>query len=437
MSRGIILRGVLASVASLVLVSGLAACSEDRGDDSASTTTSATEAVKGCAADLLACARRSSLGALVPDAESTATGEPIVLGMINQENTPLGSYPELSSAVKAAAAFVNERLGGVDGRPIEIVVCNTEFSPEGSTACAQQFVEDGVPAVLGGIDVFGNGISTLAENDIPYVGGIPLSTASATAPSSYQWSGGIWGATVAFAQHAAEEGAESVALAYPEFGPITEAAQRGERVLKEAGVPSVQLIPYPITATDLTSPLQAAAAAKPDTLIMLAADMGCKGAFDGIDTVGLDVQVYLVGACATPKIIEEAGADKTDGTIFNVEGPIDRSDDNVDFALYAAIADEYGDGFDPVGAGTVSFRSFMNLWAVMVELDEVTPAAIVEALDAKADAPSFMGHNYTCDREQMPGLPAFCSPQQILARLEDGDLVQIGDWIDVGSVPGA
>ena len=83
-------------------------------------------------------------------------GEPIVLGMVNQENTAAGSYPELSQGAQAAIDFINEQLGGVDGRPIELEGCNTEFSAEGSTSCGPQFVEAGVPAVLGGIDVFGN-----------------------------------------------------------------------------------------------------------------------------------------------------------------------------------------------------------------------------------------------------------------------------------------
>lgn len=431
-------RRARAAVGALLLLTALGACSEDREPSAGPSTTTATAEVEECAADLVACARATSLGDVVPDEPTAATGEPIVLGMINQENTPVGSYPELSSAVEAAAAFVNDQLGGVGGRPIEVEVCNTEFSPEGSTACAQRFVDAGVPAVLGGIDVFGTGIDTLAENGIPFVGGIPISAPSVTSPVSYQWSGGIAGATIAFAHHAATElGASSVAIAYPEFGTIADSAERGESVLREAGVEDVQLIPYPITATDLTSPLQAAAAAAPEALIMLAADMGCLGAFEGVETVGLEAQVYLVGACATPNIIEEAGPERTEGTIFNVEGPISRGADNVDFSLYAAAAEEYGDGFDPVGAGTVTFRSFMNLWAVMTGLDEVTPESITEAIESRVDAPSFMGHPYTCDQQQLRGLPAICSPQQILAQMEGGELVQLGDWIDVGSVPGA
>lgn len=439
MTRSALLRTAMVGAAGLTLLGGLVGCSEDRADgDGPASTTTVSDGAATCASDLIACAGRSSLAADVPEARVQASGEPIVIGMINQENTPLGSYPELSSAARAAVAFINDQLGGVDGRPLEIEVCNTEFSPEGSTACAQRFVEAGVPVVLGGIDVFGDGIATLAENDIPFVGGIPVSTSSVTSSTSYQWSGGTWGATIAFAHHAATEvEADRVTIVYPEFEPTTDGALRGERVLEAAGVSEVQMIPYPITATDLSSPIQAAAATDPDALILLAADMGCKGAFDGIATTGVEAQVYLVGACAAPAIVDQADPESADGTIFNVEGPIDRGEDNVDFSLYTAVADEYGDGFDPVGAGTVTFRSMMNLWAVMVGLDEVTPEAISAALGSKVDEPSFMGHPYTCDGDQLTGLPAMCSPHQILAVLEDGELKQIGDWVDVGAVPGA
>ncbi|NLD78688.1 MAG: ABC transporter substrate-binding protein [Acidimicrobiales bacterium] len=434
-------RWFAAAAVAAMAMGTMAGCSEDRAADSAtSTTTTVPASTAACAEDLLACLGRSSLGDIAPTEPSEATGEPIVLGMINQENTPLGSYPELSSATRAAIEFVNAELGGVNGRPIQLEVCNTEFSPEGSTACAQGFVQDGVPAVLGGIDVFGNGIDTLEENAIPFVGGIPVSTQSVTNDNSYQWSGGTWGATIAFANHAATEvEAEKVAIVYPEFGPITSSAEYGRTTLANLGVTDVAMVPYPITATDLSSPIQAAASNDPDAIVMLAADMGCKGAFDGFATVGVTAKVYLVGACASPAIIEEAGPEKTDGTVFNVEGPIDRSEANVDFALYQAVAEKYGDGFDPIGAGTVTFRSFMNLYRIMVGLDEadLTPAGISEALGAQVDAPSFMGHPSTCDREQLDGLPALCSPQQILAEMTGGELIQIGDWVDVGAIYGA
>ncbi|NLA34687.1 MAG: ABC transporter substrate-binding protein [Actinobacteria bacterium] len=438
MTRGTFVRALLATTAGVSLVAGLTACSEDRtadtNDDAAPATTAAAN-VADCPNDIFACAMQTSLADLLPEAPTTATGEPIVLGMINQENTPVGSYPELSSAATSAAAMINEYFGGVNGRPIQIEVCNTQFSPEGSTSCAQKFVEQGVPAVLGGIDVFGTGISTLEENGIPFIGGVPVSFTSVKASNSFQWSGGSWGATIAFAHHAAENGAKKVAVAYPEFESSIDGAMRAKSVLEAAGVTEIQMIPYPVTATDMTSPIQAAASTNPDALIMLAADMGCAGTFDGVATVGITAQVYVVGACASPTITKAAGPEKTNGVIFNVEGVVEGRGEDMDFALYSAAAAKYGN-FDPVGAGTVSFRSFINLWSVLLELDEITPDAIMSTIKSKTDAPSFMGHPYTCDGSAMPDFPAMCAPQEILVQMRNGELTQITDWIDVGKLPG-
>jgi branched-chain amino acid transport system substrate-binding protein len=414
----------------------LAGCSEPAPDASTSTSASTTDACAGVS--LLDCARRSSLGPWVPPTATEATeetGTPIVIGMVNQENTPAGSYPELSQAVQAGVAFVNGQLGGVDGRPIRVEVCNTQFSAEGSTACAQRFVEEGVPAVLGGIDVFGNAIDTLEDNGIPYVGGIPISTQSATSPLSFQWSGGIWGATVAFANYSIETlHAKRVAIVYGEFGSITHAAQVGEKVLTDAGV-EVQLVPYPIMATDISSALAAAKSSKPDALFVLAADTGCKAGFDGVDALDIEAATFFVGACASPAIIDQVGAAKSNGAIFNVEGPINRQHPSPDWAVYAGAVAQYASGLDPVGAGTVSFRSFMNLYAILRQVKgPITPKAVIATLRAQKDAPSFMGHPYTCDGKQFPGLPGMCSPQQILAKMQDTQLAQLGGWVDVGSI---
>ena len=422
----------------VVLATLATACSEPE-PDAATEDNAAAAPADDCAGDaLLECARASTIGDLVPEQATAAEGDPITIGMINQENTPAGSYPELSQGVDAAIAFVNEQLGGLDGRPIELEVCNTNFSAEGSTSCGQQFVEEEVPVVMGGIDVFGNGIEVLADNEIPFVGGIPISEQSVTSPNSFQWSGGSWGATVAFADWAANElEAEKVAIVYGEFGSITQSAEYAQTVLERSGV-TTQLVPYPILATDVSSAIQAAATGEPDAIFMLAADAGCAAGYEGMQTLGVTAQRFFTGACVSPTILGSVDPAATEGTIFNVEGPISAADPNEDAALYQAVIDQYGDGVDAMGAATVTFRAFMNLYSIMRGLgaEGTTPAGITDALSSQVDTPSFMGHPYTCDGQQFDGLPAMCSPQQILGQVEDGELVQLSDWIDVGAIYG-
>jgi len=424
-----------AASAALLLATAATSCSENREAQ----VTSVTTKVSCSATELMACAQASSISDLVPAAPKKASGEPIKIGMVNQENTPAGSFPELSQSTQGFVSWINAEMGGVHGRPLELEVCNTGFSAEGSTACGEQFALADVPVVLGGIDVFGNAIDTLGDNGIPYVGGVPVSEQSMKAANSFQWSGGSWGSAVAFATYAAETlDVKSVAIVYGDFGSIADGARAGQEVLQAAGVADVVMVPFPILTTDMASPLQAAMATGPDAIIILAADSACKAAFDASNAMGISAAMFYTGACAAPTITEAAGNEATEGAYFSVEGPVNRENPDADNQLYTSVMAAYAPDLDPIGVATVSARSMMNLFSVLslTKPDQVDAESITALLRSQRNAPSFMGHDYTCDGKQFPGLPAACSPQQILVRMHDGKLEQVGGWIDVGAANG-
>ena len=103
------------------------------------------------------------------------TGKPVVVGFVNVEGAPVASIPALRVASEAARNYINAERGGLNGRPVEFHVCLTNGSPESSTACANQMVEQKVVAVLGGTDL-GSAASLpiLTKAGIPYVGMTPL-----------------------------------------------------------------------------------------------------------------------------------------------------------------------------------------------------------------------------------------------------------------------
>ncbi len=156
----------------------------------------------------------------MPDAPVAADpdAEPIVIGMINQEDTPLGSFPEVRRAVEGGVDFVNAELGGVDGHPLELHTCITSFDPEQSAACAQEMVAQDVVALVGGLDVTSNGsVPVLEDNGIPQLGGIPANLVEQQSDVTFFFSGGVTGGLAAFLAHTAEEGGTSSVLAYGEF----------------------------------------------------------------------------------------------------------------------------------------------------------------------------------------------------------------------------
>jgi branched-chain amino acid transport system substrate-binding protein len=373
----------------------------------------------------------------IPDAPKQATGNPIKVGMINQENTPLGSFPELRLGAQAAVDFINRELGGVDGRPLELSPCITTFSVEKSQQCAQDLVQQDVVAVTGGIDITSSGsIPVLEQNNLPYIGGIPVNFTEMQSPMSFQFSGGAPGAFVAFAKHAADTGAKKVVVAYADYPPIKSAAvDYGVRTLEKLGVPEIVEVPFPVTATDLLPVITKAKESGADAVFVGAADTACAPAMKNAHDLGLTSQMYLVGACAAPNIADQIGVEAVEGRIFNIENPSDPND--LETAMYFAAVAKHGSPELPAAsAATISFRNVMNLYALMVELgpDNITKETLLEKVRASRNRPSFAGHPYTCDGAQMPDLRALCAPQQILVKRTGDDLTPQTDWIDVPAI---
>ncbi len=72
--------------------------------------------------------------------------EPITLG-VNLELS--GRLVSLGTPELEGMRAVQAEMGEVLGRPVELSVCDNASTPEGSVACANRFVDEGVVAVLG------------------------------------------------------------------------------------------------------------------------------------------------------------------------------------------------------------------------------------------------------------------------------------------------
>ena len=355
--------------------------------------------------------------------------EPIKLGMINQENSPAGSFPEIRAAAQAGIEFINNELGGADGRPLELVPCEAVFDATVSQNCAQDLIQQGVVALVGGIDVTSNGsIPILEANGIPQLGGIPANTEEQVSDHMFFFSGGTAGGVAAMLSHAKENGASKVFLAFGDFPSFSVAAEEYAVPVAESLGLDVQLAPFQLLTTDFLPVLTDAAESGADAVIVLAADSACVNVIGDFDELVPDAQLYMTGACAADEIADAVG-DKLHDVILNNEGPNDP--DDTGGSIYQDVVDTYAT--EPAGgAGTVGFRGLMNAWAIIDEVGaDATSEQILELVRAAEDRPSFWGHPYTCDGNQIPGLPALCAPQQTLFSLVDGDLVDVSEgWID-------
>ena len=132
------------------------------------------------------------------DSPLAAEGEPIVIGLQNPEGDPNGSFPEFSSAARAAVDYINAELGGwgadvqngVPGRPIQLEVCATAISPDDSQRCANELLSTDPFMVASSINFFGNHLPIFQAADVPTIVMSPVTIADFTTEGVYSIGGG-------------------------------------------------------------------------------------------------------------------------------------------------------------------------------------------------------------------------------------------------------
>jgi len=411
-----------------------AACGDD---DGAATTTAApgttTTAAPGTTAATTTTAAPGTTAATTTTAAPVNT-EPILLGIINQENTPAGDFSNIREAMEAATEYVNNDLGGVDGRPLELTVCTTDASPEAAALCATEMVEKGVVAVLPGID-FGSAASIpiLEEANIPYVGGVPLLPPEFGSPISFQFIGGSAAAFPGQARYVAlEQKPDKVVIIHTDNPPgLGAATALLQTPLAAFGVTDVTLVAEAADAADFTPVVAAAAAEDPDVIMVLFADFGCSLIMQAKEALGVTAQMWYPGSCASAAVLESGGAG-AEGAWFNSETLYFGADDP-EVAIYREKIAEYApEGHALAGFSQDGFLSIMNVYELFTEIgaDNISSESLIAALQGAVDHHSFMAHSYTCDGTVSAAGPAICSDTVRIVQVQNGEIVDVlGDWL--------
>jgi branched-chain amino acid transport system substrate-binding protein len=354
-----------------------------------------------------------------------ATGPPIVVGMVNQEDAPVGSFPEVRRSAEAAVRYVNEELGGVDGRPLKLEVCTTRGTPESSQACANELVGKQPVAVLGGVDLgAAASLPVFQRAGIPYVGGSPTLAEELTSPASYMLSGGTVADLLAQADYALNTlKAKRLAAIYVDLpGLLTTVVQASDVVLRAKGATEVKTVAEKADAADFTAAVTSANNSKPDVIFVVFPAQSCARIMQAVQALGVKATMFYPGACASSSVVDAAGGGAEGAYFGSAYLPFgDRSEEVAiwrDRTQTTSVLSQAG------------FSVVMNLHRLLGDADEPTPAAVVDQLKGAKGEPNFMAHDYTCDRKQLRLLGSVCNPFVRILQYRDGRFDDVvGDWV--------
>jgi branched-chain amino acid transport system substrate-binding protein len=437
-----LLLGVAASFALVV-----AACGSD--DDSGSETSDAPqETTAGTEAP-----EATTAGTEAPDTTEgdemlgEATGEPIKIGVHNMEGDPNGSFPEYSLSIQAAADFVNKELGGLGGRPIEIVLCKAVATPDDSQRCANELAADEVEMVVSTINFFGNHFSIYQGSDIPVIVGTPVTIADFTSEGVYSIGagGGCLGAHTGLVQFATDQITEfeditvdRVAVPWSNTAPgvvcyndleakpldVLNGTTPGDSE-RAGSMPDLTHIGVPIdpATPDATPQATEVLDFDPNVIIFSAQGADCWNLVDALGRLGWtpqDIPLVLSGSCIDFTAAEAAG-DLANGIYFqssvnSVIAPLDtlEGEQLEQATTYQEKGAEYGLSQDDLfkGFAPQGFTVIMNIWEASQAVEgDVTGQAIADVIGATdGTVPTFGGPPLNCAGAPAPYI-AVCSSE--------------------------
>jgi branched-chain amino acid transport system substrate-binding protein len=372
----------------------------------------------------------ASAGASVFGAPKKATGSPYVFGMINDETGPV-TFPEARQGAIAAADYVNNYLGGINGHPIQIDSCIGDATPETAARCANQLVAAHPVAILGAADVGAPAAIPIYQHaNLAYLGGVPFTPVPQTAPNSVQfWSISV-GDNLAAAVYAGKTlGVKSVAIIYFSNAQGESILPQITPVFKAAGVTTVKDIPLSPTSPD-PSPQAALVQSSGAQLVYVDVPNGCGNVLKALKAVGYSGKIMGIDPCGAPPVIQAAAGGAAG---MYIASPFQlQSGGSAQARLFsAALAKWAAPGTLVDSISTAGFATVMNVQQVLAAIPGTLTTGEILAAFKSGTRPSFLSHPYTCDGQALKGATAVCDDYYLMNQIENGSLTQPSstDWV--------
>ncbi|MYR06894.1 ABC transporter substrate-binding protein [Gordonia sp. SID5947] len=393
---------IIAAAAAAVLFASVSACSSDDDPESA-----------------------SSSAAVPSDAfpGKAAAGAPVRIGLIANEGGQAMSLPETREAAEAATKYANENLGGIAGRPIELVICKEQEDPVSARNCANQMVEQKVPAVVVTNTGLGSVIAPIiTKAGIPYITALGGSPAEINSDNSYVWTAGS-NTSQAMARFAKEQGMKSV-VAYSIDSPAATGSLTniGGPAFRAAGM-DFKLITIPFGTADATPQVSAGLDANPDGVLVYGESTVCTSVLKALNTLGSKAIPISPQTCAAPEVVQAVGATGMEN--LRVFSSADTVSDDPESVLYRTIMKKYSPDTPTQGYAVTGYQGMLGLVRATAGLTgDVTPESVGTAIKKaqKVELPAGDGITFTCDGTAIPGLKSLCGDTMIVLTMKDGEL---------------
>ena len=402
-------RGVALLIA-LLLVLGLAGCGSDDDDEGGDDATATTAA----AAD--------ELTELLGDVDR-ADGEPVKVGFVSVGQAQSADLSVEFEGARAAVKWINDRRGGIAGRPIELVECEHKADPGAAVDCGNRMVEAGVAATI--IGSSGVAEDIWAPIDAAGIPTLLVGTAGdrilGDRDSTFMFQNPIATTVNVPLGLAKREGVDDIAFVVIDV-PAARAPYEtfAPDLFEEAGI-EFEVVTVPPGTPDMAPQMIQLAEREPGLVYVVGNDAFCIPAFNGLIAAGYEGTVAGISVCVTDATRKAVPSSFLEGMVLSASTAA--GSDNEATRLYDVVMDTYGGGSDDEhasnGLGALITTVALDIATESLEGD-VTPEAIIEAFQTmpETELVGSLGLTFRCNGKAVPATPAVCTRAGLTTTLD-------------------
>lgn len=362
--------------------------------------------------------------------EEALTGEPVRLMAIADTRGLGEGFANLELGARAAAEAIN-REGDLDGRPVEVELCDAGGNANGAAACARRAVEEGFVAVVGSTTTQGAAyLPVLEEAGIPSVANLGVGSADFQSPVAYPITTGTAGYAVAMGSLAASIGASAVGVVYVDVeGGALAGGAVGLGLTPNGGTTATQTPVAPNTPDLATA--YAAASSGVDAVAIALTTADATRFVVAARQAGGDVPLIAPQAALDPVSLEELG-DAAEG-VYLTSFFLPVRDDQPAMAEVLADFEALGEDFTWDDVAVNAWAGVRLVALAAEQADDLTGPAVRAALDALGEIDLGILPPFSF-QSPVSGIPTFertFNNQVIFNQVRDGEVVPVtGEFVN-------
>ena len=415
------MKRIIAAAGLSVLVVAAAACSS--GNNNSGTSATSPTSAAG-----------SSSAVALGTASASATESPLTIFYFDEEGaSAAASSPESYEAAEAAVDYVNDNLGGVKGRPLKLIHCESLGTPDSVTNCANEAVDDKPDVVIKGVDVAGGSAVPIVTG-----AGIPYVTLNAGSPDevdhslAFSLTSGFAAQFAPVAAYAKSKGYSSIGVIYTNVQPLSTPLNGPFAALLAKD--GIKYVPEPvdITAADVTPAYSALVSKHVSGILVVTTLAQCTASLQARVSLSDSTPLFMSSSCDVPSALSAVSPSATSGAIFAFQDTSAVPSD-ADTKTYLQAMKAYEPSANIGSFAPSGFESIIDFYrAMLTAADPATldATSVAATLKSAKNVPLFMGggQTFNCGETYFAGESSVCTGAAFLASYENSTFSLVGAY---------